>query len=186
MSEIIRSGQLRTCELTYYFRSTITSAMSNVDTTSRCAVHFQEDEDVPVIDLKWSKCKAVQAMHDACTSSGFFYSRPSPLPCDEAWRTARCVSALELVSTHFSGTRPLFVLLAVSNHGLDALLLEQFQESKHFFDLPLEQKNEILVDKNFRYLFKTEFHSNCPLRSPYQSGQVLDSVKSLPWPDLEI
>lgn len=39
---------------------------------------------------------------------------------------------------------------AVSNHGLEALVEEHFRESHKFFELPLEQKAEIMVDSNTR------------------------------------
>ena len=39
---------------------------------------------------------------------------------------------------------------AVSNHGLQNLLEEHFKESRKFFELPLEKKNEIIVDANSR------------------------------------
>ena len=44
----------------------------------------------------------------------------------------------------------LSVSRAVSNHGLEELLEEQFKESRKFFELPLEEKNKTFTDANSR------------------------------------
>ena len=53
-----------------------------------------------------------------------------------------------------------FAKRAVTNHGLEALERQQFEQSRKFFALPEEVKREITMDENLRCAFSVQLTFN--------------------------